>query len=404
MIKRFNLKPLLAVFLILFISACGSTDKPKPTPLESFKPEVKLQYLWSRKIDELGVYFQKFEMLDDVSFIYVATEDGKIYQISKDDGSTGWDVKLPVPLTAGVGLDRERVYVGTLDGRLVALDKNTGEEVWQKQLSSEPVSPPSISEDLLVIHTNDGAVYALNTDNGEQLWKYSSNMPSLTIRGTSPAQFFANFVAVGLANGKLVILDRATGQARWENKVAIPQGDTEIERIVDVDARPLIMRDKLFAVSYQGRVVAYDLQNGRTLWAEDDSSYRDLAAGYGNLYVASSDGSLIAYDEDSGNIRWVQDALLYRQLTAPVLIGGYIAIADFNGYLHLLSQIDGHFVARKRIDFAPKGRWHNDRQWNVRRMLKPNSGVRVPVLVDGNRIFTLANDGSLKAFELFEIQ
>ena len=404
MIRTSSLKILLTLGLVFIIAACESGGKKQsPSALKPFKPEVKLGYLWSRKVDELGRYYQQFEMMDDAQYLYVAAATGVVYQLDKDNGATGWRTDVDEQLTAGASVDREHVYVGTRNGFLIALDKRDGKEVWRAQLSSEPVSPPGSDNGDVVIHTNDGAVFNFDAKTGEQKWKYNAVMPTLTIRGTSQPQFFAQFVAVGLASGKMAILDRTTGQLRWENKVGIPEGDTEIERIVDVDARPLVTRDKLFAVSYQGRVVAYDLQNGRTLWAEDESSYRDMAMGYGNLYVSGSNGSIVAYDQMSGNIKWAQEDLLYRPLTAPVIASGYIAIADFEGYLHILSQVDGHFVARKRIDFAPLGLFHRDRQKNVRRMMKANSGVRAPVLADGERIYTLANDGSLRAFEIVEL-
>ena len=54
-----------------------------------------------------------------------------------------------------------------------------------------------------------------------------------------------------------------------------------------------------------------------------------------------------------------------------------MAVADSEGYLHLLSQTDGHFVARAKVD---------------------GSGVNAPMVTDGERLYVLANDGSITAY------
>ncbi|MCP5079068.1 MAG: PQQ-binding-like beta-propeller repeat protein, partial [Psychromonas sp.] len=170
-----------------------------------------------------------------------------------------------------------------------------------------------------------------------------------------------------------------SGELRWEDRVATPKGETEIERIVDVDGAPAVTKNKLFAVSYQGRVVAYDLQSGKSMWAEDESSYRDVAIGFANVYISNSESDVVAYDQQDGNIKWVQEGLLRRKITSPSVISSYVVVADYDGYIHLLSQVDGSFAARTRIN---------------------GSGVKTAILADGSRFYVLANNGKLKAYEL----
>jgi outer membrane protein assembly factor BamB len=243
------------------------------------------------------------------------------------------------------------------------------------------VSAPSINADHIVVQTANGHVFDLNTANGEQRWRFDSAMPALTLRGNSRPQFFANYAVIGLANGKLAIIDIETGQLLWEPKVAEPKGDTEIERIVDIDGTPIVLGDKLYAASYQGQLVAYELKSGRLLWAEEESSYRDLSAGFGNIYVSSADGVVTAYDQLTGTVKWANDDFLRRRLTAPAAVSNYIVVADYEGYVHVLSQVDGHIVARKRVN---------------------GSGVKTSIMVDDTRFYVIANNGRLKAYELGE--
>jgi len=82
---------------------------------------------------------------------------------------------------------------------------------------------------------------------------------------------------------------------------------------------------------------------------------------------------------DNGRIQWELDALLNRDLTTPIAIGSYLAVGDFEGYVHLIAQSDGRFVGRRRVD---------------------TKGLYTPILADGNRLFVMGNSGRLSAFEI----
>jgi outer membrane protein assembly factor BamB len=71
--------------------------------------------------------------------------------------------------------------------------------------------------------------------------------------------------------------------------------------------------------------------------------------------------------------------LLYRDITAPVAVSSYVAVGDFEGYLHLIAQSDGRFVGREKLD---------------------SSGLTAPVIVDGSRIYVITNSGRLLALEV----
>jgi outer membrane protein assembly factor BamB len=375
----------LCLTLIIGVTACGSNKKKelKPVELESFKKEIKIDKLWSKKIGAgLGDYYHQFVMSIDSAYIYAASENGKVYKFDKLTGKKQWKVSIDADLTVGASVDEKHVYVAAIDGAVIALDKLNGQQVWVKKLTSEIVSAPSVNGNHLIVQASNGQVFNLDTNDGEQRWRFDSSMPALTLRGNNRAQFFANYVVVGQANGKLAVLELETGQLLWEPKIADPKGDTEIERIVDVDATPVIISDKLFAVSYQGRIVAYDLKAGRLIWASDESSFRDIAASFGNVYVTNTDGIVTAYDEMSGTIKWANEDFLRRKLSAPAAVSSYLVVADFEGYVHVLSQVDGHVVARK---------------------LLYGTAVKSPILVDGTRFYVMGNNGRLKAYAIGKV-
>ena len=56
-----------------------------------------------------------------------------------------------------------------------------------------------------------------------------------------------------------------------------------------------------------------------------------------------------------------------------------MAVVDFEGYLHLLSQVDGDIVGRTKVD---------------------SSGARADMIASGNRLYIYSNDGALKAYDV----
>jgi len=57
-----------------------------------------------------------------------------------------------------------------------------------------------------------------------------------------------------------------------------------------------------------------------------------------------------ALDKSSGASIWKQDKLSGREVTVPLLLNGYVAVADFQGHAHFLSRDDGSFAARIATD------------------------------------------------------
>jgi outer membrane protein assembly factor BamB len=227
-----------------------------------------------------------------------------------------------------------------------------------------------------VVQTQDAKVYGLAAADGSRRWLFEMDLPVLTLRGTATPLIVDDLVLVAFANGKLAALDADAGTPRWEARVAMPAGRTELERMVDVST-PALDGDIVYAVSYQGRVGAYTRGSGRELWARDMSSSRAPAVGRNQLYLVDTEDRVIALRATGGQELWSNPALRRRVPTAPLAIGDLVAVADGEGYLHLLSAVDGSFVGRRKVD---------------------GDGVSVPLATDGERIFVQDNSGDLSAF------
>lgn len=379
--KRINLT-LAAGLAVLMLAGCGSSSKKElpPAELEKFTAEVELERSWKRNIGVgQGELYNNLQPALDGLTLYAADANGRVVSMDRDTGKVNWQVKLKEPLSGAVGAGGGRVMLGTLNGAVITLDEMDGSELWRAQVSSEVLAPPQTNGDIVVVQSQDDKLVALDITTGEQRWMYESSLPVLTVRGHSTPVVSLYRVYAGLASGRVVALDANNGIALWEQRVAQPQGRSELERMVDIDGHLLLNDDTLYAATYQGNLVALDAESGNIRWQRPASSHGGPGAGFGSVYLSRADGAVEAFDQNRGIPLWTNEQLLRRQLTAPVAFSSYVAVADYEGYLHLLAQTDGRLVGRVRVD---------------------SKGVRVPPIARSGTLYIYGNSGDLAAYQL----
>lgn len=386
---RRHLQWLIAVPLVLGLGACSTIkgwfdsddeDPTAPVELVDIEQTVKISKKWSVGVGNgQGEGFYKLQPVISGGTIYVAAADGELRAISRDRGKTLWKTELDTSLSGGVGVYENSLFLGSSDGFVMKLSAGDGEIEWSTRLQGEVLAPPQGNGRVVVAQTYDGKLQGLDFDSGEKLWTYDSNVPVLTLRGTSTPILNNNTVYAGFANGRVLAFDAESGAVQWEVRVAISQGRSEIERIVDVDGSMALAGSELYAASYQGRVVAIDAASGRKVWQKDVSSFSGVSQGFGNVYVTDEDGTLSAYLRNGQGLRWEQGALGYRELSRPTPVSSYVAVSDLEGVVHIISQVDGEFVGRVKVG---------------------GGGARADMLADGNVLYVFTNDGKLIAYEI----
>lgn len=375
--------------LLLLISGCSTfqewfgseeEDATAPVELERIDTKVKLKKQWSIKIgDGQGNGFYKITptLVDGV--LYVASSDGEVAAISAADGGRLWRVELERPLSGGVGYHDRSLYLGGADGSVLQLSADDGVVEWEAAVSGEVLAAPAVSDDWVIVQTYDGKLLGFQPGADEPAWTFTSDVPILTLRGTSTPILVGDNAIAGFGDGKVVAVDVNSGNVSWESRIGVPQGSSEIDRIVDIDGAMTQQGIELFVASYQGRVAALDSRTGRKLWQQNVSSVTGTHVGFGNVYVADVDGTLSAFLRTGQGVRWQNIELGYRQLSRPTPVSSYVATVDFDGYLHLLSQVDGQIVGRTKIG---------------------GDAARADMIADSGRLFIFADNGQLLAYEL----
>ena len=371
---------------VLALSGCsgigeylrGDDDEPKPAELRSFESTLEVETLWRTRATS-GEGSQRLALRPAVAgrHVVVAGHSGDVSAYDRTNGTRLWNVDTDISISGGPGAGSGLVVVGSDAGEVVALAGADGALAWRTSVSSEVLSPAAIGQRVVVVRTGDGNLFGLDATSGERLWVHDRTVPVLTLRGTSAPVIAGDVVVAGFDSGHLVAISLADGALRWESQAATPTGRTELERLVDIDADPIVSDGIVYVTTYQGNVAAFDLSTGRPVWRRDMSSNAGLGIGERLLYVTDADSHVWALERGSGTSPWRQDGLARRDVTRPVGVGEYVVVADYEGYIHWLSIDDGRFAARVRAD---------------------GGAVHAPPAASDATVFVLSERGDLTAF------
>lgn len=335
----------------LMSGGSGEDNTAPPAELTPIDAVAELQRRWRVDIgegfDELSLNLRP--AVND-GRVYVADREGRVVAIDSLSGDRLWTAKTGVAVSAGPGFGEGLVLLGTSNAEVIALNADDGSERWRVEVSSEVLSVPQTDLDKVIVQSADGNVTALAAADGESLWVYDRDVPVLTLRGTSTPAVQGGVVVAGFASGKLVAIEAERGLVAWEASVAIPRGRSELERIVDIDGDPVIVGPVVYVTTYQGRVATVELRSGTLGWKRDISSNTGLSVDFSQVYVTDENSHVWALSRNSGAAVWKLDKLANRSLTAPEPFEDYVAVADYEGYVHLLSRYDGSIAGRLVVD------------------------------------------------------
>lgn len=256
--------------------------------------------------------------------------------------------KIDWRFSGGPGAGDGLVAIGTLDGQVLALDASNGTEKWRAKVSSEVITAPAVGQGFVVVRTNDGRVTALDAANGERRWFYTSELPTLTVRGNAPVTLGPGVVFVGNDDGTVAALSLSDGRQAWSQAIGTAEGRTELERMSDVDGAPVLDGTTLFATSFKKQTMAIEGPSGRPMWKKDNGGSGGLGVTSSLVVVSDAAGTVWGLDRFSGSATWSNPSLARRSLTGPTIQGDYAVVGDFDGYVHWLKLDTGEFAARAR--------------------------------------------------------
>ncbi len=358
-----NMKPiqlLLGSVALLLLSACNSQPKlaeyqavqPAPEPLVVH--EAELTTLWKANSAGTKSGGTPFEPVLAGDEIYTANLNGQIQGYSIDEGDKVFSANVGTELVSGVGVNASIVVAVTQNAEVIALNRDDGSEKWRISIDSAISAAPSLNDQLVVVRTVDGKVLGLNASNGSQEWGIERPVAALSIGRDAPGLVAAEGVINGFSSGRILASNIFNGTPFWERRAFRPGGKNEIERLIDIDASPILVGTSVIVGAYKGGMVAYQIRDGLELWRNEGASTRKAIAQSGPLLaITGPESEVEVLEHATGKTVWKKKQLRGHGLSAPVLLDDSVVVGSYDGELYILNLRDGQISSKVKVGSYP---------------------------------------------------
>ncbi len=212
---------------------------------------------------------------------------------------------------------------------------------------------PAVAGDTVYAGSCSGTYYALNTQTGEVRWSFDTSVDG------QPATFHTNplihgelvvTATDGAADGYIYAFDRKTGAVRW--KKLLMHGQV-VADLVQAGAA-------VFALAYEGHLVALAVEDGRELWTFPPVAAPDELGGYAItagevVYLAGRDRHVHALRAEDGQVLW-QRSLGASVNTTLAMRGEQLYVGCTDDRLYRLDAKSGEITARFETEESPGGK------------------------------------------------
>ncbi|MFH2049606.1 MAG: PQQ-binding-like beta-propeller repeat protein [bacterium] len=211
-----------------------------------------------------------------------------------------WKYHTDSEIISSPAYDEKNAYFGTIDGKIYALSKEDGSEAWPPIQTGKTIfSSPYVYDGILYIGSSNGLLYAVSADSGKVLWTYDNSGTAIlsAITGADTLIYFA-------ANSKMIAIHAKTGKNIWNFNA----GGT-------IECRPAIQGDRIIFGSWDTRLYCLNRFNGllNWRWYEQSSFYYAPAACWpvataNKVFIADPARYLTAIDINTGATIWKSKA------------------------------------------------------------------------------------------------
>ena len=260
MIKNFTF------LFIFFLFSCSSN--------KSFLP-IKNTYenLPKKEINLLKVTtsptincIDNINYVDVDNFIFFSDCNNKIFSFNKSSSKLN-SFKLPFTFPYGINVNDSKAFFVNENNFLLSYDLDNGNLIWKIDLGAQVKSVPIISNNQIFLNSIDGSVYSYDISSGKSLWIYNSVQSSLSLNLIRHSVLSnKKTLLTSFPGGKVVSLNSESGLELWSNFASFPEGDNDIERLVDFKHKPIIIQDFVCFNAYLKNIICFDVSKGTKIF------------------------------------------------------------------------------------------------------------------------------------------
>jgi outer membrane protein assembly factor BamB len=314
----------------------------------------RMSVLWRRPGLNKGIHTaSKSSPVADHQALYVGSDEGYIYALSKRTGGCLWRFKVR-PCRYGIhgtpAVDADSVYIGAYDGFLYALDKRSGRLQWETRLGDHIGASPTLFEKRLYIGVETdhpgGFLACVDRATGELLF-CSRDLGGHT-HSTPTIDAARRLVYIGANSGWFYAFDADDGKLRWRFPTAGP-----------IKSTAALEGDAVLFTSWDQCLYALHKTDGHLLWRYHtqaramSSPAVDPTAG--RVYAGSHDRRFYCVSRAHGLRRW-RAVTGGRIMSSPVIASWgpqrckAVLVGSNDGGLYLFDAATGAQLGRHRLN------------------------------------------------------
>lgn len=289
--------------------------------------------------------------------VYAIDTDAVIHAFASSNGSERWRRSLGVSgdgkdsvFGGGVSFDGGRLYATNGVGDVAALDATTGNVLWKVRPAGPMRGAPTIAGGQIYVITQDNQIYALNAEDGKTVWNESGTLENSGIFGVAAPSVAQGTVVAGFSSGELTAYRYENGRAVWQDALSRTNMSTAVASLSDIDADPVIVDGKVYAIGQGGRMVALDIVTGQRLWELNIGGIATPWVAGDWIFVVTDQAQLLCISRASGKVRWMTQLPQWRKpkkkdkyiaWNGPILAGDRLILTNTRGSLLNVAIADG---------------------------------------------------------------
>ncbi|HPD83571.1 MAG TPA: PQQ-binding-like beta-propeller repeat protein, partial [Alphaproteobacteria bacterium] len=225
--------------------------------------------------------------------VFTLDTDSNVRAFHDQTGKLLWDTDIRNPIekdeviSGGIAYDSNKVYVTSGFNEVIALSAEDGKILWRTKISAGSRAAPTIKNGRIFVSALNNNAIAIDAESGKTLWEYEGVGETTALLGAASPAADDEVVICAFSSGDLVALRVENGSVAWDSNLGNSLRLGAMAGLSDIRGLPVINGGMVLAVSFGGKMAAYDKHNGTPVWqAEVSSSETPWVAG-NTVYVMS---------------------------------------------------------------------------------------------------------------------
>ena len=324
--------------------------------------------------------------------VYTIDTTASIRAFDAPTGRLLWDRNIArertpkaVAFGGGVSADGTAVYATSGYGIVQAFAAADGKPLWRTDVGAPLRGAPAIAGDRLYAISQDNQIFALNRVTGAKVWDVAGTIEQAGLLGVATPAVAGTTIVAGFSSGELTAFLSANGRTVWTDALSRTGRSTAINAIADIDASPVIDRDRVFAIGHGGRMVSLELTTGTRVWERNFAGLSMPWVAGDWVFALTLKGELVALTRAEGKVRWVRVLPGFRKAKKKV--------GDIRWYGPVLAS-DRLWVTGSHGRMG----WVNPANGQLGDTLPLPGPTYLPPVIAGDMLFVLTDKGRLVAF------